>query len=544
MSIPVQPPDSPPALCLADLDEAGRYDAYDRLQARLADVWRIQGRSVPDESVVVVPSMTVDGLGPKAGAMNQALEERFLFLLLLLRQPRLRMVYVTSMPIDHQIIEYYLSLLSGVIPSHARARLSLVAVGDSSPIPLTDKLLARPRVLAEISAHVPDLSRSHLVPYNSTTRERDLALSLGIPMYAADPRHFPLGTKSGCRALFAEAGVQFPAGAEDIHGLDELVAALVGLHEQRPVAEWAMVKLNEGVSGSGNALVDLAGLPTARTRPQPGGDGALRALAVERVHAMQLEDQRVEVDAFLRRLEERGGIVEERIVGEEVRSPSVQLRVTPLGELEILSTHDQILGGPAGQSYLGARFPADPAYATVITAEAEKVGRVLADHGVLGRFALDFVVVRQGTDWQTHAIEINLRRGGTTHPFLTLQFLTDGVYVHEEGAFRTPSGAERHLVATDHLEDESLRGLGVDDLFDLIARAGLHFDQSRQAGVVFHMISSITECGRVGMTAIGDTPDSAQDAFDRAESALLAEARASLVPLSIPSQQRLDGGVE
>ena len=55
--------------------------------------------------------------------MMQAMEERFLFLLLLLRQPRLRMIYVTSMPIDPRIIEYYLALLPGVIPSHALARL-------------------------------------------------------------------------------------------------------------------------------------------------------------------------------------------------------------------------------------------------------------------------------------------------------------------------------------------------------------------------------------------------------------------------------------
>ena len=47
---------------------------------------------------------------------------------MLLRQPRLRMVYVTSLPIAPEIIEYYLALLPGVIPSHARARLSLVAV--------------------------------------------------------------------------------------------------------------------------------------------------------------------------------------------------------------------------------------------------------------------------------------------------------------------------------------------------------------------------------------------------------------------------------
>jgi hypothetical protein len=481
--------------------------------------------------------MSADGLVSSGGAINQALEERLLFLLLLLRQPRLRMVYVSSMPISEQIVEYYLSLLPGIIPSHARARLHLVSVGDSSPRPLVDKLLARPRLLAHIASLVPDLGRSHLVPYTSTTRERDLSLLLGIPMYAADPRLYPLGTKTGCRRIFAEAAVEHPFGAEDLHSVDDLVDAVVELHAARPGARWAMVKLNEGVSGSGNALVDLAGLPEAPTDPSEGAPAGLRSEVEARVRAMQLEDARIEIGAYLRRFAERGGIVEERVIGDEVRSPSVQLRVTPLGDLEILSTHDQVLGGPTGQMYLGARFPADAAYAMTITREAEAVGRVLAEKGVLGRFALDFVVVRHGDRWEAHAIEINLRKGGTTHPFLTLQFLTDGRYLADEGRFRTPAGAERHLVATDHLEDESLRGLRVDDLFDLVARAGLHFDQSRQVGIVFHMLSSITECGRVGMTAIGDTPDSAQDVFDRAESALLAEARASLVPLrvSIPA---------
>jgi PGM1 C-terminal domain len=526
MSTTVYQQDSYPGTRLSDLDEVGRYAAFDRLQASLPEVWSLMRRDEPRESVVVVPSMSMDRLGPSAGAMNQALEERFLFMLLLLRQPRLRMVYVTSMPIDPQIIEYYLSLLPGVIPSHARSRLSLIAVGDSSPAPLTDKLLARPRVLAEISAHVPDTSRCHLIPYNSTTRERDLSLVLGIPMYAADPRLFDLGTKSGCRNLFAESGVLFPAGSEDLHTVSELVEALVELHRLRPRAGWAMVKLNEGVSGSGNALVDLRGLD--------GSTGVLRDRIEERVRAMQLESDKITLTAYLAKLEERGGIVEERVVGDEVRSPSVQMRVTPLGGLEILSTHDQILGGPSGQVYLGARFPADPAYATTITRSAEAVGRVLARKGVLGRFALDFVVVRHGDEWEAHAIEVNLRKGGTTHPFLTLQFLTDGVYEHEQGRFITPSGAERHLVATDHLEDDALRGMRVADLFDLVARAGLHFDQARQEGVVFHMISSITECGRVGMTAIADRPESAQAVFDRAESALLTEARESLTPLPLP----------
>ena len=98
-------------------------------------------------------------------------------------------------------------MLTGVIPSHARARLSLISVGDASPRPLSEKLLERPRLLSLIRSLVPDPLRSHLVPYNTTPLERDLAIELGIPMYAADPRFFPLGTKSGCRELFAPAGV-------------------------------------------------------------------------------------------------------------------------------------------------------------------------------------------------------------------------------------------------------------------------------------------------------------------------------------------------
>jgi len=95
--------------------------------------------------------------------------------------------------------------------------------------------------------------------------------------------------------------------------------------------------------------------------------------------------------------------------------------VSPLGDLEVLSTHDQVLGGRSGGSFLGSRFPANCAYGPLIASEAEKIGQRLASLGVLGRFAVDFVVVRGDNDeWQSYAIEINLRLGGTTHPFQIL----------------------------------------------------------------------------------------------------------------------------
>jgi hypothetical protein len=516
------PTPTPPSR-LQDLTEEERNEAFDRLQRGLPSVWRAMRANNTRESVVVVPSMSLDRLVASSGASSRALEERYLFMLLLLRQPRLKLIFVTSMPVDPTIIEYYLSLLPGVIPSHARARLSLVPVGDSSATPLTEKLLGRPRLVTQIRSLIPDPAFSHLLPYNTTGLERDLALLLGIPMYGADPRHFPIGTKTGSREAFAAAGISHPMGVNDVRSVDDVVSALVGLRAARPRATAAMVKLNEGVSGAGNAEVDLTSLPSS-------GDAGEREAVRDRVMTMTLENQRADITLFLDKLAERAGIVEERVTGHELRSPSVQLRITPLGEVELLSTHDQILGGATGQSYLGCRFPADPAYAELISREARKVGDVLANKGVLGRFAIDFVVSRSNGEWSSDAIEINLRRGGTTHPFLTLQFLTDGRYDAESSRFLTPSGDERHLVATDHFQDPSLMGLRIADLFDVVAVSGMHYDQARERGVVFHMMSALTELGQVGLTAVGASADEAAERYADAEDKLRGEARVAQEP--------------
>ncbi len=492
-----------------DTRVAGGSPSFDDLQQKLVPLWNsIRAFNQDEQTIVVVPSLTLN-LEREGGSTVQALEERFLFLLLLLRQPRARLIYVTSQMIYPSIIDYYLDLLPGVLASHARQRLFLVAPLDGSARPLTEKLLDRPRLIERIRALIPNPDRAHLVPYNTTELERDLAVRLGIPMYGADPKFFWLGTKSGCRTLFAEEGVPHPVGRESIASVAELVEAIQWIRRQRPSAEKVLVKLNEGVSGSGNAVVDLGGLPTPGSPDEP-------AAVEERVRRMGFEAADASFEKYLADLESNGGVVEERIDAKEVRSPSVQLRVTPLREVELLSTHDQLLGGPSGQSYLGCRFPADTSYASTITAEAAKIGARLAREGVIGRFALDFLVVRDGNGgWTPYAIELNLRKGGTTHPFLTLQFLTDGTYDPDRAVFTAPSGREKYFVASDHVESPQYRGLTPDDLFDLVVRRGLHFDQSRQTGVVFHMMSALPEHGRVGLTAVGDSPAHAQDLYDR-----------------------------
>jgi hypothetical protein len=386
---------------------------------------------------------------------------------------------------------------------------------------LSAKLLDRPRLLSKIAAQIPDRQHCHLIPYNTTRLERDIALTLGIPMYGADPQLADLGSKTGCRRLFAEEGVQHPLGVEDLHSFEGVTDAIMRMLQTRPSIEEVIVKLNEGVSGEGNALVDLRGVPDA-------GDSDRRSEVAQRVRSMRLEAATTPMAAYEAKLEQNGGVVEERIAGVELLSPSVQLRVRPDRSVELLSTHDQLLGGTSGQSYLGCIFPADPAYSRLISGPAITIGERLAKEGALGRFAVDFV------DWSAYAIELNLRKGGTTHPFLTLQFLTGGSYDGASGRFLLPGGQQRHLVATDHLESSELRALAVADLFDIVARHGLHFDQSRQVGVVFHMISSLTEHGRIGLTAVGQSPEEAMRIYEDAHRILLAEAAAARQESRLP----------
>lgn len=495
-------------------------DRFETLQQRLVPLWRSMSSISQDEqTIVVVPSLTLDGADEK-GSILQAYEERFLFLLLLLRQPMARLVYVTSQMINPSIIDYYLDLLPGVIPSHARKRLFLLSPLDGSTRPLTQKILARPRFMNQIRALIQDKERAHLVPYITTELERDLALALDIPMYGADPKHFPFGTKSGCRTLFSEEKVPHPLGFENLSSMQDVISTIKKMRAEKPTIARVLVKTNEGAAGGGNARVDLSGVPAPG---DPNEDEEIR----KRIDAISFEAEDANPQSYWAKIESKGGIVEELLEGKEIRSPSVQLRVTPLGEVELLSTHDQILGGPTGQTYLGCRFPADTAYASTISAHAMAVGKRLAKEGVLGRFALDFVVTKRDDEsWDANAIEINLRKGGTTHPFLTLQFLTDGTYNPASSEFVAPSGRQKFFVATDHLENPDFTGFVPDDLFDIVVRRGLHFDQSRQTGVVFHMMSALSEHGVVGMTAVGESHDEAEEIYNTAENVLAEEARA------------------
>jgi hypothetical protein len=146
---------------------------------------------------------------------------------------------------------------------------------------------------------------------------------------------------------------------------------------------------------------------------------------------------------------------------------------------------------------------------------------------MIGRFAVDFVAVRPNGGWETHAVEINLRNGGTTHPVLTLQALTDGEYQEETGVFVSGGGQEKHYVATDDLESQAYKTLTPDDALDIAEAEHIGWDDDTQTGVALHMVSAIAVAGRIGLTAIGDSPDQANTLFQRVKGVFDAETDAT-----------------
>ncbi len=482
---------------------------FQKIQERLVQQFET---SFPDKlapkTVVIIPSLTMDEeiLSKVSGITHY--EERMLCLLLLLRMPRTNVVYVTSMPIDPIIIDYYLHLLPGVTGYHAQQRLTLLSCYDASPKPLTQKILERPRLIERIKKSIPQAhgNDTHLAMFNVTPMERTLALKLDLPIFGCDPDLFELGNKSNGRKIFRECGLLVPDGYEDLHTEEDIADALHKLKTKYPGLKKAVVKMNDGFSGDGNGVFYFAGNEIEQNQEQ-----IQRSL----LHRLRLVATDLTYEIFLQKFNSMGGVVEVFVEGEIKASPSVQCRINPVGECGVVSTHDQELGGDTGQIFIGAHFPAHPDYAPELGRIGKAIAKNMEQKGVLGRFAVDFISVQEEGVWKHYAIEINLRKGGTTHPYIMLEFLTDGVYDVEKGIYHTATGQERFYFSSDNLKSEKYIGTTPHDLIDIAMLHNLQYDGALQEGVMFHLVGALSQFGKLGVVCVGSSRERVQMYYNK-----------------------------
>jgi hypothetical protein len=502
--------------------EAGSEDEkimYRKLQEKLRPQFeKIFPDKLAPRTVVVIPSLSIDEeMLSKVSGINHY-EERMLCLLMLLRMPRTNVIYVTSQTIDPVIIDYYLHMLPGITGYHALRRLTMLSCHDSSSKSLTRKILSRPRLMKRIQELIPPDHNTHMACFNVTTYERTLAVRLQIPIFGCDPDLYEMGNKSNSRKIFRECGLTVPPGYEDLTSEEDIINAVVRLKTAHPQLRKAVVKVNDGFSGDGNAIFSYADSENTINLEQWVRDHFRTKL--------KMVSGDISYDMFMSKFMQMGGIVESFIDGELKESPSVQCRITPTGVSEVLSTHDQVLGGESGQIYIGAQFPAADDYAVDIGRMGKKISDSMLEKGVLGRFAIDFISVKENNEWKHYPIEINLRKGGTTHPFLMLQFLTDGLYNPDDGKYYITKGSlVRYYFTSDNLMSERYIGLTPHDLIDIAMMNDLNFDSTVQEGVMFHLIGALSQYGKMGVVCVGSTPQRAKDFYTKIVEVLDNECR-------------------
>jgi hypothetical protein len=476
-------------------------EAFAQLKSRLARLWtEVFPKDDEHYTSVVVPSVTLDPDQLVGRPELQFYEEVLMFLLIRLRNPKARVIYVTSQPLPQALIDYYLQFLAGIPASHAVRRLVLLSPHDASARPLSAKLLERPRLIERIRAAIPDRSRAYLTVLRSTELEVRLALRLDLPLNAPDPESERLLTKSGARRVLRDAGLEVPFGYEGLRDTADLLEALDGMRRQRPALRQALVKLETSFWSEGRALVDL---------PATGGRDALAA-ALDQLRASDST-----ASAYLSRFSRLGGVVEELVEGPLRDDASVQIRINPVGRVSLTSTHDELRGGSDDLNLVGCRFPADDAYRLALQEAGLRVGQLLAKRGLVTRLSIEFLVRRAESGWRLVAREINLGVGGSTHPLLAVRFLCGGQLDPVTGLFYSPHGRPKYYRCTDNLQAADYRQLVPEDLVELLTLERLNYSPHGEVGAVFYMLGGVATTGRLGIVAIGNSHQEADAVFAR-----------------------------
>jgi PGM1 C-terminal domain/ATP-grasp domain/Pre ATP-grasp domain len=444
------------------------------------------------KTIIVCPSLSFPTVELRKITGIEHYEERMLFVVLALRDPAMRVIYLSSMPVDDDVIAYYLSFVDD---EHARRRLHLLSVGDPEPRALTGKLLQSSELIGRLCKLVGDRGAAYLLPFNVTSSEAALAEALGVPLFGPPLRLIQLGSKTGARRVARTAGVEVLDGAEDLRSEGDIEKAVVALLQRRPDAAAVVIKLNNGFSGQGNAIVE-AGSVRAPLRESPV------------VFCAPGESWAT----FAAKAAATGAVVEELLRAPGLTSPSAQLRIEPGGHFSIISTHDQILGGPDDQVYLGCRFPARSEYRHTISSLARRIAAELAMQGVIGSFGVDFVVAPTASGHRAYLTEINLRVGGTTHPFEMARLATRGRYDESSGELLA-GGRPKYYVATDNLKSDRYLGLTPGAVIEAMYTHGLAFDPASNTGVTLHLLGALSRYGKVGIVSIANSDQEAEQTY-------------------------------
>ena len=414
--------------------------------------------------------------------------------------PRIKVYFISTYPVSQETIDYYFSFHQD--QKQAKKNIIFLNLKEhakediNNEYSLSENILNSPSFIEKIKDYIVP-GASYLSPFMGTSLENKLARQLNIPLYGLHQDLELFNTKTVNRNVFKHCRILYPQGVENLRSDQQIIKALNDMWSSMNEGK-VVFKFNEGVSGKGNLFIDF---PCRYKQLDIKNKSEIKIILANLLEKIKTEFLSKGI-SFNEQIK-NGAIIEEFIDGESKSSPSVQGNISPAGEVKIFSTHEQILDS-SGNVYQGCLFPAHSDYRQNLQQVAKQIGTQLYQYRVIGPFSIDFLAVKKNNQYYCYAIEINVREGGTTHPYQIAKMLTQSVYDISKGILVDQKNRDIYYLSDDNLTAKNLIGKEIKDFLQFVQKSSLHFNPVTNTGAFFHMLGPMKEYGKIGVTIIGN----------------------------------------
>ncbi|NXA05063.1 IQCH protein, partial [Sapayoa aenigma] len=465
-------------------------------------------------------------------------------------------IYICPLELSEELLRYYSKLLGLRAAPRAghpqdtrdlQDRFNILTPEAINSFPeqrmcLATQLKYSPRTLQRIRV-LTQGREAYMVGGVPHADELAVADVLGVPVLGSGPRAARLcRTKSGAKRVFAAARVPTPPGERDIHSKEQMIRALSQLIlDNMEVQRW-LFKVNEECGGNGTAYCDVVShlecyrwLREERHRHEVWSESRARELALVKIsqelpgllaqHVQPVNEKRFPTwEKFLQTFLSQGGVIEAFPFSGSVTNVTVDMLIEPTGEIQIVSSGDQLHAeGPLQSS--GTTIPQRSVDPAVLNSLCWKIGETCKSEGVVGYFSVDFVAFThpQTMEQQVWATDLDLCYSDQLALTQLVLYLTDGNLdcgsscleappgpkkvqsqrVQDEGTRTPPPGSPRCAVASSQLWHCGLSGTSYNVLLQSCEARGVGFDLQEKQGTVFILYED-QKRHRLGMITIGE----------------------------------------
>ena len=469
------------------------------------------------DTLIYVPGISLGPLTRRHLAGLDYFQERNYYYAAALTDPNKQVIFVLSDEIQDDLLRAHLDMLRKVfdVPASHMANLHVLKIKQPPEKTLCSALLGDKAGMRKLLSLIHDRNAG-LDFWTIGADEIALANALSLPHIGMPAKLIGEDGKASAKRIFRRVGVKTPQDFGVFFSIENIFQYLHA--HSFPATRTLLLKLNHEEAGNGVARLRL--------------DTNFESQELLKA-AITLEKPYIDLSEFEEEMRTQGAVVELFLDDEIIASPSAKMWIGTDGDVSCLATHDQIL---RNSIYLGCRFPADSAHRRQVRQTALMIGRQCAREGWRGIVSIDFLVTKSPGDTgktELWAIEINARKGATTHPYFWARMLTGAAYDAENDMLHV-NGRPIVYQTAEYVASSLFSKISEQEVLRMIEDAGLGYDPRNKEGVFVHMLSCVRIHKKIGITAISDNHHTAEG-YVRAVQRLVTDPCCAVESNAIPA---------